>query len=266
MRDPVRSWLFAPGHSEKLLAKVFEVGADAVVLDLEDSVPAGQKSDARSMVAAVIREREAWVRINRAGTAESASDLAAVAQHAAGLRIPKVESAEDVAWVAERAPGLELACTIETARGVMAAGEIARASGCRYLVLGIADLRADLSLGEGWEPLLFARSHLVMASRAAGIDAPIDGAYAGAGEEGLRAEAEHARRLGFGGKSAVRPMQVPVINAVFQPSEAEVAWARRVLAAFDESKGSVTRLPEGDLVDLPVAHRARQLLDRHADA
>ena len=265
-RPLVRSWLFAPGHSEKLLVKVFEAGADLVVLDLEDAVPAELKPDARANVAAVIRDHSAWVRINRAGSAAAEADLDAVAEHAEGLRIPKVESADDVAWVAARAPGRDLACTIELARGVLAAAEIATAPGCRYLVLGIADLTVDLSLGEGWEPLLLARSTLVLASRAAGIEPPIDGAYTRPGIDGLRAEAEHARRLGFRSKSAVRPVQIPVINAVFQLTDVELEWARRVVAAFDHSGGAATRLPDGEVVDLPIATKARNILSWRADA
>ena len=116
--DQPRSWLFAPGHDEKLLRKVFDVGADAVLLDLEDAVPAGLKDRAREMVAAVAATRPCWVRVNRARTEECERDLAAVSGRVAGIRIPKVESADEVAWVAERAQGIRLDCTIESAREI----------------------------------------------------------------------------------------------------------------------------------------------------
>jgi citrate lyase subunit beta/citryl-CoA lyase len=257
----VRSWLFAPGHSEKLLGKVFDVGADAVVLDLEDAVPPDLKEAARGGVATILREKPAWVRINAARTAAAEADLAAVAAGAIGLRVPKVESAADVAWVAERAPGKPLACSIETAVGLVNAIEIASAAGTRLLVFGAADLAADLRLGEGVEPLLFARSQVVVASRVAGIGAPVDGAYSGPDGEGLREAAQLARRLGFGGKSAVRPHQVPIINEVFSPTTDELRWARTVIEAFAASGGAAARLEDGELVDLPIARRARQILE-----
>lgn len=261
MALPTRSWLFAPGHSERLLGKVFLAGADAVVLDLEDAVPAGLEAEARRLVAGVLRERSAWVRINRPGTPEASADLEAVGELAEGVRVPKVESAADVAWVAARAPGRPLGCTIETARGVLAAPEIARAPGVAHLVFGAADLAAELHVEPGPEPLLHARSAVVLASSAAGIEAPVDGAYTGPDGEGLREAALHARALGFGAKSAVRPHQVPVINEVFTPGEREVSWARDVLAAFEAAGGSATRLPGGEMVDLPVAARARRILE-----
>jgi citrate lyase subunit beta/citryl-CoA lyase len=116
-----RSYLFAPGHNAKLLRRVFEAGADAVILDLEDAVPPDAKEQARVMVAGVLAERSAWVRINRVRTHLAAADLAAVAGLAAGIRIPKAESANDVQWVHARTPGTPLICAIESARGLLAA-------------------------------------------------------------------------------------------------------------------------------------------------
>ena len=113
-----RSYLFAPGHNDKLLRKVFDAGADAVILDLEDAVPPHEKDTARASVADALARRSAWVRINAPRTRDAANDLAAVAALAYGIRIPKVESVGDVRWVAERAPGKPLLCAIETAKGV----------------------------------------------------------------------------------------------------------------------------------------------------
>src|SRR5581483_11952247 len=124
-----RSYLFAPGHNEKLLDRVFQAGADAVILDLEDAVPPHAKAGARSMVADVLADRSAWVRINAVGTQLAAADLEAVAGLTAGIRIPKVESARDVHWVRDRVPDTPLICAIETARGILAAQEIACAPG-----------------------------------------------------------------------------------------------------------------------------------------
>src|SRR3981081_3202883 len=129
MRVP-RSWLFAPGHDEKLLVKVFDAGADIVLLDLEDAVPPQLKDRARDLVAQVAAERSCWVRVNRPRSDECERDLAALAGVAKGLRLPKVEAASDVDWVAQRAPGMPLECTIESALGLLAAFEIASKPSC----------------------------------------------------------------------------------------------------------------------------------------
>jgi len=257
-----RSYLFAPGHNAKLLARVFDAGADAVMLDLEDAVPLDAKQQARAMVAEVLSERSAWVRINAVGTELGDADLEAVAGLAAGVRIPKVESASDVQWVRERAPGTPLICAIESARGLLAAQEIAAVEGVRNLSLGGVDLRRDLGATDGNLQTLYARSHLVVVSRAAGLEPPIDSVYARLGDEaGLREQAEFARSLGFFGKSAIHPEQLAVLHNVFTPSDKELAWARMVLDAFDAAGGGAVRLPDGEFVDLPVAGRARRTLE-----
>ncbi len=271
-RSP-RSWLFAPGHNEKLLRLVFDAGADVVLLDLEDAVPPDIKDRAREMVAEVAAARPCWVRVNRARTELCERDLDAVAGSALGLRIPKVESAEEVAWVAERAPEVLLDCTIESARGVLAAFEIASASACALLSYGGIDLAVDLGIAGGDDETLYARSYLVAAARAASKPPPSDGVHPLLeDDDGLRKEAEAARRLGFFGKSAIHPRQVPIINAVFAPTPQEfinavfaptpqeLAWATRVLAAFEAAGGAATRTADGEFVDLPVAERARRLL------
>jgi citrate lyase subunit beta/citryl-CoA lyase len=257
-----RSYLFAPGHNEKLLDKVFAAGADAIMLDLEDAVPPEAKERARTMVAGVLRERRAWVRVNLPRTDLCAADLEAVAQDAYGIRIPKAESAEDVAWVVQRAPGKPIICAIESAGGLLAAAEIAAAPGVRHLAMGGVDLRKDLHAEGGNLPLLYARSHIVVASRAAGLEPPIDSVYANLDDDaGLREEAEFARSLGFFGKSAIHPRQLAILHDVFTPSEEEVAWAREVLTAFEASGGEALQLPSGEFIDVPVAERARRVLE-----
>lgn len=257
-----RSYLFAPGHNAKLLDRVFGAGADAVILDLEDAVPEDAKDRARAMVAATVRERTALVRVNPPYTTECAADVDAVAGSAAGIRIPKCESADDVAWVAARAPGVPLVPAIETARGVLAAQEIAAAPGVAHLSIGGLDLLRDLWAGDGNLPMLYVRSHLVVVSRAAGLPPPVDSVYPLIDDDaGLRAEAQFVRSLGFAAKSAIHPRQIPILHEVFGPSRRDLEWARRVLAAFEASGRGATRLPDGEFVDLPVAQRARRLLE-----
>ena len=190
-----------------------------------------------------------------------AADLDAVAEHAYGIRIPKTESPDDVAWVAARAPGKPIICAIESARGVLAAQEIAAAPGVRHLAMGGVDLQRDLNTTGGNAQTLYVRSHLVICSRAAGIEPPIDSVFPRLSDDAeLRSQAEFARSLGFFGKSAIHPRQLPVLHDVFTPSERELAWAHEVLAAFDAAGGAALRLPDGEFVDLPVAQRARRVL------
>ncbi|MEZ7238729.1 CoA ester lyase [Rhodococcus sp. GXMU-t2271] len=256
-----RSYLFAPGHNDKLVSRVFDAGADAVVLDLEDAVPPDCKSAARTNVAAVLADRPAWVRINAAGTEPARADLAAVAAVARGIRIPKVESVEDVRWVADQVPGTPLICAIESAKGVANAITIAAEPTVAHLALGGIDLQNDLGTDNGDTALHYARSHLVIASRAAGIEPPIDSVYPHLDDtDGLRRQARASRSLGFFGKSAIHPSQLPAIHAEFSPREDELRWAREVVEAFDRAGGAALRLPSGEFVDLPVAERARSIL------
>jgi len=257
-----RSYLFAPGHNAKLLRRVFEAGADAVILDLEDAVPPDAKDQARAMVATALDANPAWVRVNAARTAQSAADLDAVGGRALGIKIPKTETADDVHWVAARAPGLPIVCAIETARGLLAAAEIASVPGVQHLAMGGVDLQRDLRAGDGNLQMLYVRSHLVVVSRAAGIDPPVDCVHPFLDDEaGLREQAEFARSLGFFGKSAIHPRQLRAIHEVFTPSERELEWARQVVDAFGASGGDALSLPDGEFVDLPVAQRARDLLE-----
>lgn len=256
-----RSYLFVPGHNSKLVQKVFSAGADAVILDLEDAVPPQHKAAARVQVAAALTDHWAWVRVNTARTAECEADLAAVAGSGCGIRIPKTESPDDVAWVAERAPGKPLLCAIETARGLLAAYDIATVPGVLQLAMGGVDLQRDLGTGNGNLHTVYARSHLVVASRAAGIQPPIDSVYPHLDDDaGLREQAEFARDLGFFGKSAIHPRQLPILHEVFTPSAEEITWAGQVIEAFDTAGGNACRLPSGEFVDLPVAERARRVL------
>ena len=257
-----RSYLFAPGHNAKLLNRVFQAGADAVMLDLEDAVPPDAKVAARAMVAEALLDHPAWVRVNAAQTAWCEADLDAVADRALGIRIPKVESAGDVEWVTARAPGKPIICAIESARGVLAAQEIAAVPGVRFLAMGGVDLQRDLNTSGGNLQTLYARSYLVLASRAAGIEPPIDSVFPLLDDTaGLRDQAQFARSLGFFGKSAIHPRQLDILHEIFTPTAGEIEWAQSVLAGFEATGGGGFALPSGEFVDLPVADRARRLLE-----
>lgn len=185
-----------------------------------------------------------------------------MADRALGIRIPKVESAGDVEWVTARAPGKPIICAIESARGVLAAHEIAAVPGVRFLAMGGVDLQRDLNTSGGNLQTLYARSYLVLASRAARIEPPIDSVFPLLDDTaGLRDQAQFARSLGFFGKSAIHPRQLDTLHEVFTPTEAEVEWAQSVLAGFEAASGGGFALPSGEFVDLPVADRARRILE-----
>ncbi|MBI3980304.1 MAG: CoA ester lyase [Chloroflexi bacterium] len=281
----IRSWLYAPGNNPKLLERVFSAGADAVILDLEDSVPPAEKERARALVAEAVRARQGqrgplvFVRINHPETGLAEDDLRAVV-HAGlnGLRLPKVEDAETVRQIeacvqsaAARnglpSAELPLMCNVESARGVWRAIEIALAHpSVTALAFGVVDFARDVNAIVGPEGLetLYARSQLVIASRVAGIRPPIDSVYAKLQDEaGLEHTTRQGRALGFFGRSAIHPRQVAIINTVFTPSQEEIGRARAVVDAAmrAEATGSgALRLPDGDFVDVAVVRRARDVL------
>lgn len=282
--------LFVPGSDERKLGKVGQLAAPAFILDLEDAVAVSEKAAARERVAAVVAARgadggtELHVRVNGFESGLLHADVAAVAVAGlAGVVLPKATSGRDVEivdWLLaslERERGLApgsigLSAIVETAAGVERVGEIAAASPrLRHLVFGAGDFSLDLGLDwpprDGvWSPtLVAAKARVVLASRAAGLEAPHDGVYPDIHDlDGLRAEALAARLQGFGGKHAIHPGQLPVIEEVFAPSDEELAWAREVVAAFDahEAEGVAAIRIGGRFVDYPVAERARRLLAR----
>src|ERR1700722_12647794 len=172
-----RSYLYAPGHSPRIVARVFERGADAVILDLEDSVPESAKGEAREAVARVLAERPTFVRINAVRSDAARADLDAIAGLTSDIKIPKVQSPDDVMWVKERAPGARLHCIIETGRGILAAAEVAATPGVADLSIGAVDLAQDLRCPGTWNSLVAARSIVVLASSAGALEPPYDSAY-----------------------------------------------------------------------------------------
>jgi citrate lyase subunit beta / citryl-CoA lyase len=205
---PIRSFLYAPGSDEERMEAAFAHGADAVVFDLEDGVPPERREEARANVVKALARRPAWVRIN------DEADLDAVAGLAAGIRLPKVRSADDARLVCERV-SIPVICAIESGEGLEAAATIAAVPGVLTLSLGGRDLTADLGIADTLEALRPVREQLVEACAAAGRVGPVDSVYWGDDAEGLRGAAESARRLGFSGKSTLRPDQVAAINLAF---------------------------------------------------
>lgn len=265
MRETARSLLFVPGHQGARFDKARASGADAIVLDLEDAVPPAQKDEARATVAQWLAARApdacVAVRINGAGTPWFEADVAACAQaHVVQLMVPKAEDAATLHRIAAAMPGVRLLPLVETARGIAALDAIASAPQVERLVFGSIDFQADLDIeGEG-EELLYFRSRLVLASRVAGLKAPVDGVST-AIEDAVQIELEtsRARRLGFGGKLCIHPKQVSVVNAGFSPTPAQLDWARRVMEA-DAASGGAPVAMDGKMVDKPVVLKAQALL------
>lgn len=271
-----RACLVVPAAPALKLAKGRTLAVDEVVIDLEDAVVAQAKHEARGAVVEALGA-PGWaagslaVRVNAIGTPWCHLDLAALAGVAPVIVLPKVESPGDLAFadrLLDGAGGEEtrILALIETAAGLQAAGEIARASArLDGLILGYADLAASLGRGPGesadWR---FAQDALLVAARAAGI-AAIDGPYLGVrDDEGFRAQVAHARALGFDGKWAIHPAQTEPLHEAFTPTDAEIEDARETLAALEraaaEGAGAVAA---GDrMLDEALAVSARRVLAR----
>jgi citrate lyase subunit beta/citryl-CoA lyase len=270
----IRCLLFVPGVRPDRFARAVASGADAVVFDLEDSVDAARKAEARAAVASFLANRALTgaaplhlVRVNGTGTPGFEADLAAVAAlpGADGIVVPKSEGAAEIERAAREARARLLLPLIETARGVLEAPAIARADApIPALLFGAEDLTAQLGVARtiDGEELTFARSQIVLAATAAGADA-VDAVFIDVrNPDGLRRDAERARALGFRGKMAVHPDQVPVINEVFTPTSDEIAKARRIVEVFEaaQARGDAVVRVDNRMVDAPVVARARRLL------
>jgi citrate lyase subunit beta/citryl-CoA lyase len=262
-----RSVLFAPGNERRKLEKALECGADAVVADLEDAVPPDEKAVARRLTAELLATASTpsavAVRVNGTDTPLWEDDLRALADVELGALVLPKATPESVARLGRAGP--PLLAVVETAQGLRRAYDVASEPRVAALALGAVDLGVELRLearADGQEVLL-ARSLLVLDSAAAGLRAPFDLVHLALQDlESLEAECLLARSLGFRGKLCIHPAQVEVVNRVFSPTRDELERARRVVDAYDRGVAGgagVVRL-DGEMVDLPVVERARQVL------
>ena len=265
-----RTYLFVPGNRPERFAKALASSADVVVLDLEDAVAVDDKSSARDSVGAQLAgmppeaRRRVAVRINDMASSWFVLDLRTVL-HSGGTQVmlPKAESAAQIAALRSALPDAEVLALVETARGVAAADEIAAAPGVARLVFGTLDLALDLDLDthSGDEGLAYAAGRIAVASRAAGLAAPVAGVTPQLDDvTRLLADLAQARRFGFGAKLCIHPKQVDPIHAALAPSAAAIEWAARVLKAEAESPGAA-RL-DGRMVDRPIVLQAERILMR----
>jgi citrate lyase subunit beta/citryl-CoA lyase len=252
--------LFVPGDRPERFSKAAATEADAIIIDLEDAVDAARKDAARTAARSHdVTTKPVYLRINGAGTPWWSADLAAIAgSKLAGIVIPKAEQVADLAAVAAAAgPDVVLIPLIETVTGLDNVDRILTAQQVICVGFGSLDFGLDLGCEPSWEALLYSRSCLVMASRRAGRLPPIDGVTPSLDDaELIVADARRARAMGFGGKLAIHPKQVAPILSSFHPTENEVAWAERVLAAaVSDSAVKV----DGQMIDKPLVERARRI-------
>lgn len=277
-----RSMLFVPGNNPSMIISAPVFRPDSIILDLEDAVSVNQKDAARDLVVEALRTLdfgscETVIRINGRHTPYCEDDIRALVPARPNmLRLPMTEEPEDIVW-ADRMIGevelehdiphgtVKLMAAIETARGVLNAERIARASE-RLVAMsfGAEDFTNSIQSErsrDGFE-LFTARALIVMAARAAGIQ-PIDTVYSNVDDdEGFRADVQRAKQMGFAGKSCVHPRQVAIVHEVFRPSESEVRRAEAIMAAIQEAerRGSGVIAVNGRMVDGPIVSKAERVL------
>lgn len=252
-----RSFLFVPGTRPERFAKAASSGADVVVIDLEDAVAPSDKDAARNNARDwLCAGNQAMVRINGADTIWHAADLELVSETNAATMIPKAENSDKLS----RIEADSVVALVETATGIAAAATLARATAVRRLAFGSIDLATQLGINpDAREALLLARLTLVIASAAAGLAPPIDGVTTNLTDpQALVDDVNYARGLGMTGKLCVHPAQITPVHDALAPSPDDIAWAKRILAASDASGGACTI--DGQMVDLPVLHRARSII------
>ncbi len=262
----ISSYLFVPGNRPERFGKALAAGAGAIIVDLEDAVPAADKPAARDAVAAWLRPQQpALVRINAIDTPWFSDDLAmCIDRGATAIVLPKAEERDAIALVADRSRDrIAIFPLIESARGIANVSALASERNVRRLIFGSIDFRLDLGIdGDDADELLYFRSQLVLASRLAQLSAPVDGVTTDLQDEvRLTADTTRAKRLGFGGKCCIHPRQVGVVNRSFAPTADEIAWARKVLSAAQAAGGAAISL-DGEMLDRPVYARAEGILAR----
>ena len=285
-----RSFLFAPGNVARRVEKALALEADAVILDLEDSVAPGDKAATRKPVAEALRRPRrgrGYVRVNAPSSPFCYADLVeTIHQGVDGVVLPKVESAADlhaIDWLIaalERSRGIaegsiDLMPLIETAAGVQRVDRVLQARSLRpypgpwrvrRVCFGAADYANDLGLtvGPEEEPLAEARARIVLASRAAGMESPIDSPWFDLKDsDAFRRALERSRRAGFQGRLCIHPDQIAAVNAAYLPNDDEAARAERIVSAFSqaEAKGLAAIEVDGQMVDYPIVRRAQAVLD-----
>lgn len=273
--DPVEqavTALFVPGNRPERFEKAAAAGADLVIIDLEDAVPTPDKASALDALVVALTggsgpSVRAMVRINAIGSPSFQNEVAALSALSAapgngliGVMVPKAEHAADIATLARSlATGMPIVPLIESGLGLRNSFDLANAPGVSRLAFGAIDFALDIDAGDGDRYLDYARSHLVVTSRAARRVAPLDSPCPEIRDQSLILEsAVLARNFGFGGKLCIHPAQIGSVTTAFTPSDESVRWARAVVDAGIEGAASL----DGQMIDLPVIERANRILTR----
>ncbi|KHA54063.1 HpcH/HpaI aldolase/citrate lyase family protein [Sulfitobacter geojensis] len=260
--DKIDFPLFLPATRLERLAKAVTSGADAVIIDLEDSVNGDQKDAMRQAVETTLAGTEIAVplilRINDSNTSEHAKDiLACKDMRLDAIMLPKAENPDDCKQIAART-GKPVIALIESARGLANANSIA--ASCARMAFGSIDYAADLGIAHEGHALLHARANLVLAARLAGQTPPIDGVTAEIQNmQKIITEGRHGREMGFRGKLLIHPAQIRPAREGFTPTDEEVSWASRVMASAAQNNGVAN--VDGAMVDAPVIKQAQSILD-----
>ena len=262
----VHSYLFVPANRPERFSKAVASGANAVIIDLEDAVGAGDKTAGRNSLTNWLDSAEAranqvpiLVKVNCVNSGCFGEDLRVCRRpDIAGIVLPKAERADDIASASAGAPVYPL---VETALGFSRIAELAKAPRVQRLLFGAIDFKHDMGIDGDEDELLFFRSQVVLASRIAGLLSPVDGVTTDIDDlEKIARDAAYTKRLGFGGKLCIHPNQVPIINRTFVPSENELRWANRVLEAAERARGGAVAL-DGRLIDRPMVLTAQRIIE-----
>lgn len=257
------SYLFVPGSRPERFDKAMAAGADAVIIDLEDAVSPVDKDSARASVAAWLSaDKPICLRINTPDTDWFAADLALCAHPGVvAVMLPKAAQVADIDRL-RKAGARRVLPLIESGQGFANLSALAGAEGVERLAFGSIDFAVDLGIEGDDRELDYFRSQLVLASRLAGIAAPIDGVTTAIDDKlVLESETLRGKRFGFGGKLCIHPAQLSVIHASYLPQAAEVDWAERVMVAAAASQGAAVAV-DGKMVDRPVILKAERILAR----
>jgi citrate lyase subunit beta/citryl-CoA lyase len=261
------SYLFVPGHRPERFVKALASGADRVIIDLEDAVSASDKAAAREAIAAWMPFAgeevlgKLVIRINDASTSWYKDDLQLLRHvQAVCVMLPKYENKWQVADVlGSLNAGAAVLPLIETARGLLAAPDLASAPGIARLAFGSLDYMADLDIPADSPALQHAAIQLAMASRAAGLPSPVAGVTPDIDADRVAADMVQARCLGFGAKMCIHPVQVAAVHRALRPGAEEQAWAQRILSASRAADGGAIQL-DGKMVDRPVVLKAERIV------
>jgi citrate lyase subunit beta / citryl-CoA lyase len=262
------SYLFVPGNRPERFDKALSSGADAIVIDLEDAVAADDKALAREHIGVWLNAQSdvgerVLVRINDAGTPWFEADLGLVrGTGICAIMLPKVEHGQQIDRVRAALPSAGFVVPIiESARGVLAVDSIAAVPAVQRLAFGTLDYAVDLDLSGDERGLIYPACRIAIASRAAGLLAPIAGVTTDIDDEDkLLADLAFARACGFGAKLCIHPRQVAALHRAIVPSPEEIVWAQRVLTAANAAPGAVQ--VGGQMVDRPVLLKAKSILER----